>query len=607
MVVRAVGSQIEERQDSITSGLEPVIEKVPYSRAFLDHVREWERRDEEDKSGTLLLEYPTVYVVEDNKHGLYDVYVGETGNIKRRTTEHLGLDTKVRDDWAELGNSRTASMYVVGHELFNKSLTLDVENKLMLYMTGLDHVRRLNNRRTNAQRNYYTQEHFDEIFDSIWRGLRQRDKKLFPDVEVIRNSALFKASPFHKLTDEQQRAKQQILDRAMQLLREETADGELILVKGEAGAGKTVLLSSLFYEFFQAQDEDESPFSFQNYDAYMLVNHKEQLTVYQEIAKKLGIEKREGERVFKPSTFINLMKNNGSKADVVLVDEAHLLLTQGNQGYRGKNQLRDLLSIAKLVIVIFDKKQIMAANQHWEPDELLNLEVRAGAGNIIELKNQIRMQAATSTVSWVKSIVEEGILRQLPKDDKGYDLQVFDSASAMHRKIKERAQDQSRGLSRIVATYDWYWHSKAPEGGGTWNVTIGDFSLPWNNELKRHFTRSQTSAIANKAWAEQEHTIDEVGSTHVIQGFDLNYVGVILGPSVKFRNGRVVHDPLETSNKSAARRRTLASGEKKSLVENLLKNELNVLLTRGVKGLYIYAVDDALREALAEAVGGFHG
>ena len=30
----------------------------------------------------------------------------------------------------------------------------------------------------------------------------------------------------------------------------------------------------------------------------------------------------------------------------------------------------------------------------------------------------------------------------------------------------------------------------------------------------------------------------------------------------------------------------------------LLKNELNVLLTRGVNGLYIYAVDDQLREAL---------
>ena len=42
----------------------------------------------------------------------------------------------------------------------------------------------------------------------------------------------------------------------------------------------------------------------------------------------------------------------------------------------------------------------------------------------------------------------------------------------------------------------------------------------------------------------------------------------------------------------------------KNFGEELLRNELNVLLTRGVNGLYIYAVDDELRNALKEASKG---
>lgn len=106
------------------------------------------------------------------------------------------------------------------------------------------------------------------------------------------------------------------------------------------------------------------------------------------------------------------------------------------------------------------------------------------------------------------------------------------------------------------------------------------------------------------SWAEQPHTINEAGSTYTVQGFDLNYVGVIIGPSVKFRNGRIVFDKDESENKKAKQRRTLKDGSKEYLADFLLKNELNVLLTRGIHGLYIYAVDEELQEALLKAQRG---
>ena len=139
---------------------------------------------------------------------------------------------------------------------------------------------------------------------------------------------------------------------------------------------------------------------------------------------------------------------------------------------------------------------------------------------------------------------------------------------------------------------------REPEDAEYWSVRIGDWSLPWNYETEKHLSPKEKRANSSKAWAEQDHTIDEVGSTFTIQGFDLSYVGVILGPSVKYRNGEIIFDPSESKNNKAVQRRTLNDGTKMSFGETFIRNEVKVLLTRGVNGLYIYACDKELREAL---------
>ncbi len=129
-------------------------------------------------------------------------------------------------------------------------------------------------------------------------------------------------------------------------------------------------------------------------------------------------------------------------------------------------------------------------------------------------------------------------------------------------------------------------------------VTTKELVLPWNLQLPVERTEK------NKAWAEQKQTINEVGSTFTIQGFDLNIAGVIIGPSVKYRNGKIVFDSSESKNIKATQRRKIENGEMLDVSDYLLKNELNVLLTRGVNGLYIYAVDKELRMALSKAQRG---
>ncbi|MCO5359973.1 DUF2075 domain-containing protein [Staphylococcus pasteuri] len=566
------------------------IENIKYSLDNLDSsVQKWNS----SADGRYLLRYPTVYIINDKKReNNFEVYVGETADIRNRTRQHLNADTKVKTFWEEFSESNQSSMYVIGHELFNKSLTLDIENRLMQYLLSVDNITRVHNSRTNQQNEYYTSDMLDEIFSEIWKSLNKENKSLFPIESIIKDSAIFKASPFHKLTQEQINAKEEILTKIKEsILLDE--DGQLIIVEGEAGSGKTVLMSTLLYELGKYHlDLDK------NLDIHLLVNQNEHVSIYNQIASKLGISNKNNKIVGKPTSFIN-NHSPDEKVDVVIVDEAHLLLTQGKQSYQGKNHLDDLLARAKVVVIVFDLKQVLTTEQIWKADKLNEyFDVTKSKNNLVTLKNQMRINSDDSTVKWIRNLVDNQTINTIPKDKKGYEIKIFDTPVDLENAIRNKAQHTDSGISRMLATFDWKYKDKPPEDEDFWRVKIGNWSMPWNYQLK---TKRNQSKLP---WVEREQTIDEIGSTYTIQGLDLNYAGVVIGPSVKYRDGKIIFDESSSANKKATRRRTLEDGSKQYFSDMLLKNELNVLLTRGVNGLYIYAVDDQLREALKKAAKG---
>lgn len=576
----------------------PIIHEIGYDKDKLEEFKSIICTEKENNQ-KILLNYPTVYIVNDkHKNEKYSVYIGESNDIYQRTMQHIKEDSKKKSEWGKLSNSTSSKLFVIGHEHFNKSLTLDIENKLLRYLSSVESVQEVINARTNPQNDYYTANELDTIFSKIWTSLRRKNKDLFPVESVIKDSAIFKASPFHKLTYEQINAKETILQKIIEALSKNKV-GELILVSGEAGSGKTVLMSSLFYELHQLKDEKLIS---KDLTSFLLVNHEQQLKVYEQIAQKLGIltnKKGDKVNVSKPTTFIN-NHSTEEPVDVVIVDEAHLLWTQGKQSYQGKNQLRDLLERARVVVAVFDPNQVLSTEQYWEEEAFLELQHQANLNdNLIQLSNQMRINANEDTVQWIRNLIDYQIVNPIPKD-KNYDLRIFDDPSKMYQEIKKKAEDKKHGISRMIATFDWeYINNKKPEVGDDWRVTIGDWSLPWNLQVRQN--KELKKKNRNLSWAEQEQTISEVGSTFTIQGFDLNYAGVIIGPSVKYRNNQIVFDREGSKNRKATQRRKLKDNTKEYISDTLLKNELNVLLTRGVNGLYIYAVDKELREALKKA------
>ncbi|WP_337448795.1 DUF2075 domain-containing protein [Corynebacterium pseudokroppenstedtii] len=581
------------------------IKRITYSEIDIRTYEKDLKHSENELDKRYLLDYPTVYIIHDKQYAGYHVYVGETNNIVGRTEQHLKeIPTNdinnYKQFWNSFNHSPSSEMYVIGNDKFNKSLTLDVENKLMSYLTSVPVVHRVENARPNAQENYFTKDDFNDIFSDIWNKLGKDNPQLFPSEREIKDSAIFKASPFHELTPEQEWARKSILRTIQQELNKDANEiGRLKLVVGEAGSGKTVLLSNIFLDISDSlKDFNKNTDSTDLPEVHLLVNHNEQLSVYTQIANKLGLQTRSHQRVWKPTTFLNKhrpsVQRDQKAVDVVIVDEAHLLLTQGDQGYHGKDHLTDLMKVAKVVVAVFDQNQILSTKQ-WRKKEEIERYLKDPDNDLIPLRNQLRMRANDDTLDWLRNFIDKGHIGPIPTDDR-YDLQICRTPDELYQKIKKQSKQTESGLSRVIATYDWPWkgNEKPDNGDPTWNVTIDDFSMPWNYSLPC------ASEYKHSSWAEQPQTIDEIGSTFTIQGFDLNIAGVIIGRSVKWDETRqkIYFDREASCNKGAKNRRTLSDDTKAYLSDKLLHNELNVLLTRGVNGLYIFAVDEPLRRHL---------
>jgi len=211
------------------------------------------------------------------------------------------------------------------------------------------------------------------------------------------------------------------------------------------------------------------------------------------------------------------------------------------------------------------------------------LILKSSDSDYYELTNQFRMQANDQVIEWIKQFKQKRLL-PLP-DDKEYEFKIFNSLKDMHIAIKQ--QNKLHGLSRVVSTFD-YLHKK---DGGIYYIKEdnGIYRIPWNITDSKY------------TWAEKPDTVEEAGSIYTIQGFDLNYVGVILGPSITYDS---LNDELVIKTEAYKDIGAFTGIEGIENVdeakERIILNSVNILMKRGIKGLYIYASDEALRNRLLQ-------
>ncbi|MBI0091300.1 DUF2075 domain-containing protein [Lactobacillus sp. M0345] len=394
------------------------------------------------------------------------------------------------------------------------------------------------------------------------------------------NAADNKLAPTKQLTDEQSRLVEQIKQFAIDHLNDDTH--AVFTIYGDAGTGKSVILSKLFYDIQQMAHEKSSPLYQAN--NYFLVNHPEILKVYKKMAgSQDNVLKKNFNR---PTSFINQNDKTHQDVDITIIDEAHLLLSRGDHynNFYYDNQLSEIIKRSQITILVFDHRQVLRTKSFWNLERLHHIIDQYTNGEY-HLTHQFRMTASDSLVKWINTFTD-GKLTPLPADaKKDYDFRIFDNAEEMRKAIF--ARNQEVGLSRIVSTSGY----PSTLDGGKHYVTEPDFKMPWDQ-----YNYTQTP------WAEIPETVNEVGSMFTCQGFDLNYVGVILGPPI-YLDGDDVHVEMSkfTDVESLKKRKDMADPvEFEKIKAQLVLNSANVLLKRGVKGLYIFVHNQELRKRLLD-------
>ena len=390
------------------------------------------------------------------------------------------------------------------------------------------------------------------------------------------NNSIYKLDPYKKLTEEQEKLKESIFRFCYSHQNDEHA---IFLIQGNAGTGKSLLLSSIFNNLQDiSKNYPENPLYKTN--NYLLVNHPEMLKLYKEIAvQNPNLLKKNFER---PTTFINRMEKNNKKADIILIDEAHLLLTKKDpyNNFRQNNQLEEIIKHSHIVILVFDEQQVLKFKSYWKGQKIQQF-LKSIPNETYRLTSQIRIQANNAVYKWITQFCNRKLL-PVPKVAK-FDLRIFESANEMYNSIKH--QNDKYGLCRILATYDFPYNLD----GKDYYVTTDNFKLRWDRSKPQD----------PKPWAERPDTIDEVGSVYTIQGFDLNYAGIILGPSISYdpqKDEIVVHPDRYEDGAAYMGSSNIASPEDAKC--RIILNSINVLMTRARKGMYIYAADAKLHKKL---------
>lgn len=384
--------------------------------------------------------------------------------------------------------------------------------------------------------------------------------------------------PNKELTQEQQSVFNQIMEFSQNNLQ--CGKKGVFQLNGDAGTGKSVILTKLFLEIEKKHQTSN----------YFLVNHPELLKVYQANAGQFKALRKN--RFVRPTSFINTMHKKQQTADIVVIDEAHLLLSESDNynNFRQKNQLEEIIKLSKIVILVYDQRQVLKLKSYWSQSLLDRIvsEQKVQFGQAT-LKTQMRMQAPEKVVDWIDNLTINNKLLPLENGDgyltmnTEYDFRVYDDAQKMYQELKKK--NNELGECRIVATADY----PSTLDGKKHFVNERGFHLPWDQ-----YNYDQTT------WAQKPETINEIGSMYTVQGFDLQYVAVIIGPTVTYAgNSKIKVDPKKYEDREAFKNRHDHDLESLDQIKReLILNSINILLKRGIKGCFIYFHDAKIFENL---------
>jgi DUF2075 family protein len=529
--------------------------------------------------------WPVLYLITGKKQ----VYIGETLNLLNRLLQHRNNHSK----------NQLSKVTYIADESFNKSVTLDFENRLISYISALNrHGTKLlnNNSGQSHEHDYFDRANYGKLFPNLWDELTNLGL-VNKSLKEIDNYNEFKYSPFKTLKDEQFTIVNDIISTINSLKTDEKCT---FFIEGGAGTGKSLIAVKLSKIFSQYRKQSGLINSYNPINNDDFIDEIKKLEV-SPITFGLVIPMQSFRRTI--SKVFNSLKNGLSSKqvipaytdlfkknyDIIIVDEAHRLKSgdylsqeQGqfikinNQYYKGekKNQLDWIIDRSRIQIIFYDKSQTVRSS---DLNEIEFNKIRNKRNvKLYKLNTQFRIKAGNKFIEYIDKVFSNNP-PESRIDFSGYDVKIFDDIVEFKNEIK--AKEVLNGLSRIVAGYSWKWTSKK------------------DKNLANDFVIDGTPFIWNRKWFDwinSETSIDEVGCIHTTQGYDLNYVGVIIGKDLKLTNNLIDVDFNNYFDNGSIKGIKNDSLAKKQFILNAYKT----MLKRGINGLYLYVVDKELKEYL---------
>lgn len=282
--------------------------------------------------------------------------------------------------------------------------------------------------------------------------------------------------------------------------------------------------------------------------------------------------------------------------DMLIVDEAHRLNEKsGLYGNLGENQIKELIDSSKCTIFFIDEDQRVTLSDIGSKQSIREFAKAKGA--LVEeynLASQFRCSGSDGYLAWLDDVLGIRPTANQQLDGGEYEFKVFDTPEALHAAIEAR---NAANKARVVAGYCWPWRSKKDPSAD--DIVIGE-------NYRRQWNLDQDGSL----WIIAENSIEQVGCIHTCQGLEVDYIGVIIGPDLVVRNGQVITAPDQRDKHDKSIR-----GYKKLMKEHpdlarqetdlIIKNTYRTLMTRGMKGCYVFCTDAETAEYLrGRLVGG---
>lgn len=387
-------------------------------------------------------------------------------------------------------------------------------------------------------------------------------------------TSMLKGNQEFVLLDEQQ----VVYATALKLAREAShGRKQVLIVEGGPGSGKSVVAVNLLVELTKE-------------------GIVAQYTSKNAAPREVYTAKLSGS--FKRGYINNLFVGSGSYIDTpedtfgtLIVDEAHRLnMRSGLYGNQGENQIIEIIKAARFSVFFVDDRQRIHVKDIGTKATIQKYAESCGAiVHTMQLSSQFRCNGSDGYISWLDNTLQIKETANIRLSSEDYDFRVFSDPNTLFETIKEKNRINNK--ARVVAGYCWDWNSK--KDPNSYDIVIPEYNF------KKRWNLSSDKNL----WIIGEESIEEIGCIHTCQGLELDYVGVIIGLDMRYENDHVITDVQNRSNndqsiKGLKSRIIQDKGKTLQDADEIIKNTYRTLMTRGMKGCYVYCCDSNLAEHL---------